>query len=259
MDEKNQKKLINELNDSCTAVATGSWSCNELVYDLDSLAIIAAYGVGIDGIDLARAKQNNIRVTNTPDVLNDDVADIALALVLATTRNIITADQYVRSGHWENAPMDYGSGLAGKTLGIVGLGRIGEAVAKRALPFKLKIAYHNRTPKGPDYTYFPSIIELATASDILLCVLPGGAETHHLINNEVLTALGPEGIFINIGRGSTVNEAELINSLSRGFIAGAGLDVYANEPNISLTLRGMKNVILLPHIGSATLETRRAM
>lgn len=259
LDVKDQKQLITELNGACKAVASGSWDCTDLIYKLDSLAIIAAYGVGVDGIDLVRAKQKNIKVTNTPDVLNDDVADVALSLILATTRNIVNADHYVRSGLWANAPMAYGSGLAGRTLGIVGLGRIGEAVAERALPFKLKIAYHNRTPKISKYTYFPSLLDLAKASDILVCVLPGGEKTRNLINHEVLSALGPEGILINIGRGSVVDEPALIDLLSRNAIAGAGLDVYATEPNVPVELRRLKNAVLLPHIGSATLETRHAM
>ena len=259
LDPRDQGKLISKLNGSCKAVASGSWDCNDLIYNLDSLEIIAAYGVGVDGIDLVRAKQNNIKVTNTPDVLNDDVADIALSLILATTRNIVNADHYVRSGHWSNAPMAYGSGLAGRTLGIVGLGRIGEAVAERALPFKLNIAYHNRTQKISEYTYFSSLLDLAKASDILVCVLPGGDKTRHLVNHQVLSALGPNGIFINIGRGSAVDEAALIDLLSRNAIAGAGLDVYSTEPNVPLELRKLKNAVLLPHIGSATMETRHEM
>jgi lactate dehydrogenase-like 2-hydroxyacid dehydrogenase len=259
LDTRDQGKLITKLNGSCKAVASGSWDCNDLIYNLDSLEIIAAYGVGVDGIDLVRTKQNNIKVTNTPDVLNNDVADIALSLVLATTRNIVNADQYVRSGQWSSAQMAYGSGLAGRTLGIVGLGRIGEAVAERALPFKLNIAYHNRTKKTSEYTYFSSLLDLAKASDILVCILPGGEETRHLVNHQVLSALGPDGIFINIGRGSAVDEAALIDLLSRNAIAGAGLDVYSTEPNVPLELRKLKNAVLLPHIGSATMETRHEM
>ena len=254
-----QIALIAKLDGQCKVAVTGSWTFNERAYSLRSLSLISAFGVGIDGIDINLTKENQIRVTNTPDVLNDDVADIALTLILTTSRNIINADRYARSGLWEKSPMRYGSGLAGKTLGILGFGRIGEAVAERVLPLKLKIAYHNRKEKDSPYKYFASPIDLAQNSDILLCILPGGQETQRIINAEVFEALGPTGIFINIGRGTSVDESSLIEFLSRKKIAGAGLDVYAAEPSIPKALRELDNTVLLPHIGSATIETRNAM
>ena len=259
LSSESQVALITQLEGQCKAAVTGSWAFNEAAYKLESLSLISAFGVGIDGIDINRTKEQHITVTNTPDVLNDDVADVALALILATSRNIINADKYVRSGLWEQSSMNYGSGLAGKTLGIVGLGRIGQAVVERALPLKLKIAYHNRNKKDSPHKYFTSLIDLAKHSDILLCVLPGGHETEKAINSEVLKALGPKGIFINIGRGTSVDEDCLIELLSRKQIAAAGLDVYATEPSRPKALRKLENVVLLPHIGSATVETRKAM
>ena len=252
--------LVKTLKDSCSAVASASWSCDPAVYNLDSLKFIGCFGVGVDGVDFDKAADLNVRVSNTPDVLNDAVADIAIALILGITRNIINADAYVRSKSWQiSGPFEFGQGLQGKTLGILGLGRIGEAIAERALPLGLKIAYHNRHEKKVPYSYLSSIDELASNSDILLCMLPGGAETKHLINETVLRKLGPDGYFINVGRGSSVDESALARALSEGQIAGAGLDVYENEPRVPDALLTQSNLILLPHIGSATEQTRTAM
>ena len=233
--------------------------CDERVYDLRSIKIIAAFGVGVEGINFLKTKRDGIKVTNTPGVLNDAVADIAIALILTTMRNIINAEKFVRNNSWEEGPFPPSRSLAGKTLGIVGLGRIGDAIVHRALPFKMKIAYHNRSTKNLPYAYYPSILELADNSDILLCVLPGGEETRQVIDGQVLQALGPEGIFINVGRGTSVDEKALMAALADGSIAGAGLDVLANEPHVPEPLKKMDNVVLLPHIGSATFETRAEM
>lgn len=254
-----QLDLINDLQGKCKAAATGSWECDSLVYKLNSLEIISCFGVGVDAINFQEIGKRGIRITNTPDVLNDSVADIALALILATTRRIVIADKFVRSNQWQNAPLALANGLANKTLGIIGLGRIGDAVIQRALAFKLKIAYHNRTPKSLPYTYYPSISELATNSDILLSLLPGGDATQGAIDSEILRNLGPDGVFINVGRGSSVNEEALVEALQSKHISAAGLDVYADEPNVHEALINMENTVLLPHIGSATIETRRAM
>ena len=165
----------------------------------------------------------------------------------------------IRGGEWHNGAFPLGNGLAGKTLGILGLGSIGEDIAKRALASRMSIAYHNRRKKDRPYLYCSSISELARVSDILLCMLPGGEETANVINRDVLHKLGPLGTFINVGRGSSVNETDLVNALQSGAIAGAGLDVYQKEPEVPKELLSMDNVVLLPHVGSATLETRRAM
>lgn len=254
-----KKNLIQELQGKCEAIATASWMVDEIIYELDSLKIISCFGVGVDAVNFKVTRSRGIRVSNTPDVLNDAVADIAIALVLATTRNIVNADRFVREKKWSQGPFPFGMGLAGKTLGIVGCGRIGEEIADRALTFGLEIAYHNRNPKDLPYSYHSSIADLAEASDILLCMLPGGEGTRNAINADILEKLGPTGIFINVGRGSSVDEVALASALQNQQIFAAGLDVYTDEPNVPEQLLEMDNVVLLPHIGSATVETRRAM
>ena len=259
LNEPQQEELVVSRRGEIRAVATASWATNPLIYKLPNLEIIACFGVGVDGIDFDITRPRGIKVTNTPTVLNDAVADIAISLILATQRNLINADRFVRDNSWADGPFPFGKGLAGKTLGILGLGEIGEEIAERAKAFKLKIAYHNRSPKDIPFVYYSSAAELAAHSDILLSMLPGGTETHHLINADIFDNLGPEGTFINVGRGSTVDELALIAALQQGKIASAGLDVYECEPDVPDQLKLMKNVVLFPHIGSATVETRRAM
>ena len=255
-----KRELIAQLEGRCEAAASASWVCDEIVYELSSLRVLSCFGVGVDGVDFGRTRAGGIAVTNTPDVLNDAVADLAMALILATTRNIVNADRFVRAGKWLEGPFPFGAGLAGRTLGVLGLGRIGDAIVRRAEPFGLRFAYHNRRRKDDvSFPFFETARELALHSDILLNVLPGGPETQGLVDLEVLDALGPEGIFINVGRGSSVNESALVQALRLGLIAGAGLDVYAAEPRAPEELMTMDNVVLLPHIGSATVETRAAM
>ena len=254
-----QADFLHALDGKCRAAVSASWVCDPAVYDIPSLQFIACFGVGVDGIDFQRTAEAGIRVSNTPGVLDDAVADLGLALLLGLARDIANADRFVRDGSWLKGPYPFGTSLAGKTLGILGLGRIGEAVARRALPFGLHIAYYNRHPKPVPYTYHDTPTALATASDILLCVLPGGKATQNIVDREVLKALGPKGYFINIGRGTSVNEPHLIEALQNGQIAAAGLDVYEREPDIPESLKSLNNVLLLPHIGSATPETRGAM
>lgn len=254
-----QRALIDQLAGNCVAVATASWTTDPLIYELPKLELISCFGVGVDGIDLGITKARGIQVSNTPSVLNDAVADLAMGLVLATSRNLINADAHARQGNWELAPFPFGHSLAGKTLGIVGLGAIGEEIALRALAFRMKIAYHNRNRKDLPFPYFDSIAKLARASDILLCMLPGGSATEKIIDGKVFEALGPDGIFINVGRGTCVDEDALIAALTSGQIAAAGLDVYAKEPHIPKALARLSNTVLFPHIGSSTVETRRAM
>ena len=254
-----KQELIEALQGNCEIAATASWTCDPLVYELNSLRLIAAFGVGVDGIDFSTTRSQDIRVSNTPDVLNDGVADLAMALILATMRDLVNADQFSRNGCWTEGPFPFGMSMAGKTLGIAGLGRIGEAIVHRALPFKVNIAYHNRRPKNLPYSYYPTLEALAEASDILLCMLPGGADTDNLINASVLEKLGPDGVFVNVGRGNSVDDSALISALQSKRIKAAGLDVYKDEPYIPEAYKGLDNVILLPHIGSATVETRREM
>jgi len=254
-----QVKLVQKLKPICKAVATASWQTSPLVYELPNLEVISCFGVGVDGIDFEITGPRNIKVTNTPAVLNDAVADIAMALILMSQRNLVNADRFVRAAEWRNGPFPLGKGLAGKTLGILGLGSIGEDIAKRALASKMKIAYYNRRRKNLPYTYCSNIFELARASDILLCMLPGGEQTANIVNRDVFAELGLRGTFINVGRGSSVDEKDLTEALRSGTIAAAGLDVYQNEPEVPEELLSMDNVVLLPHVGSATVETRQDM
>jgi lactate dehydrogenase-like 2-hydroxyacid dehydrogenase len=227
---------------------------------LPSLKIIANFGVGVDNIDLAAAQARNIIVTNTPDVLNDCVADAAMALVLNTLRRFARAEAYLRAGEWvSRGPYPLTTSLRGKTLGILGLGRIGAAIAQRAEVFGMKIRYHNRHKKDVAYPYDADPIALAKNSDVLMIVAPGGRETDRIVNAAVLDALGPQGYLINIARGSLVDEPALLIYLQEKKIAGAGLDVYADEPRVPPEFFTLDNAVLFPHVGSATLETRTAM
>jgi lactate dehydrogenase-like 2-hydroxyacid dehydrogenase len=235
-----------------------------LISQLPALEIISVMGVGYDGIDVAAAKARGVVVTHTPDVLNDDVADLALALMLATARQIPAADRFVRAGQWPLGPMPLARKLSGARLGIVGMGRIGQAIAHRAQAFGMAIAYTARSAKAElPQRYLPSAEALAEESDFLVVITPGGAGTRHLIDARVLAALGRSGpgggILVNVARGSVVDEAALIDALERGVVAGAGLDVFENEPNVPERLRALPQVVLTPHVGSATQGTRQAM
>jgi lactate dehydrogenase-like 2-hydroxyacid dehydrogenase len=226
---------------------------------LPKLEIISNFGVGVDQIDLEAARQRKIIVTNTPDVLNECVADTALALVLNTLHKYPQSEQYLRAGKWLGAPYPLTTSLGGKTLGILGLGRIGEAIAKRAMACGMTIRYHNRNKKAVPYPYDPDPVILAKNSDVLLVVTPGGAATANLVNAKVLDALGAEGYLVNIARGSVVDEPVLLKYLQEKKIAGAGLDVFADEPRVPEAFFKLDNAVLFPHVASATVETRKAM
>jgi lactate dehydrogenase-like 2-hydroxyacid dehydrogenase len=227
---------------------------------LPKLEIISNFGVGVDAIDLAAAKQRRIIVTNTPDVLNECVSDTAMALVLDTLRRFPASESYLRSGYWATrGAFPLTTSLGGKTLGILGLGRIGESIARRAPAFGMKIRYHNRNRKSVPYAYDADAVALAKNSDVLLVATPGGAETSKIVDARVLDALGPKGYLVNIARGSVVDEPVLLRYLKEGRIAGAGLDVFDNEPKINPEWFGIENAVLYPHVGSATVETRTAM
>ena len=231
-----------------------------LLSQLPHAKVVSVFGVGYDGVDVQAAIEHGIPVTHTPDVLTDDVADLAMGLVLSVGRAIPQADKFVRAGQWPNGPIALARKVSGARMGIVGMGRIGKAIAKRASGFGMSIAYTARTEK-PDsgYRFFASAAALAAQVDFLVVITPGGAGTHHLINAEVLKALGPRGFLINVARGSVVDEQALIQALQNGTIAGAGLDVFANEPQVPEALWSMGNVVLTPHMASATTETRQAM
>jgi lactate dehydrogenase-like 2-hydroxyacid dehydrogenase len=232
----------------------------DLIAQLPALEVISVMGVGYDGIDVAAAKAKGVVVTHTPDVLNDDVADLAIALMLAWARQIGRADRFVRAGEWTAGPLPLGRKMSGARLGIVGMGRIGQAIAHRASAFGMTISYTARSAK-PDLplTYYPTAATLAAQSDFLVLITPGGAATRKLVDAEVLRALGPNGCVVNVARGSVIDETALIEALKAGTIAGAALDVFESEPNVPQALREMDNVVLTPHIGSATAQTRRAM
>ncbi|WP_367717992.1 2-hydroxyacid dehydrogenase [Nitratireductor sp. GISD-1A_MAKvit] len=227
-----------------------------------NLEIIANFGVGYDAVDAAHAVRRGVMVTNTPDVLTDEVADTAVGLLLNTVRELPRAEQWLREGRWvrEGAYPFSRASLRGRTVGIFGMGRIGQAIAQRLAAFGLPISYHNRRPvENCPYAYFDTLQGLASAVDTLICVAPGGAATNRAINAEVLEALGPDGVFVNIGRGSTVDEEALVSALENGTILAAGLDVFANEPHVPDALLDLRNVSLLPHVGSASVATRKAM
>jgi hydroxypyruvate reductase len=231
-----------------------------LIAQLPALEIVSIMGVGYDGVDVAACKTRGVVVTHTPDVLNDDVADLALALALNIARRIPQADRHVRDGKWPQGPMPLATKMSGARLGLVGMGRIGQAIAQRALAFGMSIAYTARSAKPAlPYAFHATPRELAAASDFLVVITPGGAATRKMIDASVLEALGPKGCLINVARGSVVDEAALIDALQRGVIAGAALDVFENEPNVPEALRALDNVVLTPHIGSATVATRQAM
>ena len=233
-----------------------------LMEQLPALEAIVSHGVGYDTIDIEAARERGIAVSNTPGVLDDCVADLALTLLLSTARRLCEADRHVRSGLWETTGFGLSTSLRGKRCGILGLGNIGVQIARRAEAFGMEIAYCNRKPRPgmpAHYRHVSDPVALARESDFLVVATPGGAQTRHLVDARVLEALGPAGHLINISRGSVVDEAALIDALAQGRIAGAGLDVYADEPRVPQALRAMDNVTLTPHMASATRETRRAM
>lgn len=232
----------------------------DLIDSLPALEIVSSFSVGLDKVDLGYCKEKGVRVTNTPDVLTDDVADLAIGLMLATLRGICECDRYVRNGLWKKGDFKLTTKFSGKKVGIIGLGRIGAAIAKRAEAFNCPISYYSRSQKPESkYKYLPSVVELASDCDILVVACPLTEQTRHIINREVLDALGPKGFLINIGRGPHIDEPELVSALVERRIAGAGLDVFENEPHVPEELFGLDNVVLLPHVGSGTVETRNAM
>jgi hydroxypyruvate reductase len=254
-------KLIAEFGPSIRAIVTGGahGAGNEIVDALPALEIIAINGIGTDAVDLGRARARSVRVTTTPDVLTDDVADLAIGLMLAVSRRICVADRFVRAGRWPAAQLPLSAKVSGKRLGIFGLGHVGRSVARRAEGFAMSIAYCERHPADVAYRFVPWLEDLAGESDFLVIAASGGAATRGIVNRPVLDALGPSGILINVARGSVVDEAALVAALVEDRLGGAGLDVFAHEPNVPEALWDMDNVVLQPHRASATAETRRAM
>jgi lactate dehydrogenase-like 2-hydroxyacid dehydrogenase len=237
----------------------GAGASRALMESLPLLRLIACFGVGVDAIDLVAAREHGIAVTNTPDVLTDDVADLAIGLMLATLRGIACADRYVRAGRWLRGAMPVQKKVSGKSLGIVGMGRIGQAIAVRAAAFSMSIAWTGPRAKDLPWRYEPDLIALARQSDVLIAACPGGAPTLGLISRAVLEALGSKGVFVNIARGSVVDETALVELLTTGELGAAGLDVFVDEPRVPEALFTLENVVLQPHQASATRETRSAM
>lgn len=255
---------IAQYREDIQVLATSAFNAasTDFLEQFPRLKAICNLGVGYDNIDIAYAQARGLVVSNTPDVLDDCVADLAWGLIIATLRGMGMAERFVRDGRWTSrlASVPLGHRVTGKRLGIVGLGRIGLAIAQRAQGFAMPVRYHNRRPRSDSaYEYADSLHALAEWADVLVIATTGGPGTRHLIDAKVLQALGPDGFLINVARGSVIDEAALVDALTHHRIAGAGLDVYDDEPNVPASLLGLDNVVLMPHIASATVETRRAM
>jgi lactate dehydrogenase-like 2-hydroxyacid dehydrogenase len=255
--------LSAELRGRIRAIATEAnrGANRALIMALPRLEVISLFGVGTDSVDLAAARERGIPVTNTPGILTDEVADLAIGLMLASARQIVFADRYVRDGSWASkGPLPLGRSVANKTMGVVGLGGIGRAIADRGAAFRMRVIYSGprRKPDVP-YDYVDDLVELARQSDFLMVACKGGPETRHLVSAAVIAALGPAGTLINVARGSVVDEDALIKALSGGHLGHAALDVFEREPDPAPALLELPNVIVQPHQGSATLETRTAV
>lgn len=237
----------------------GTATPTSLLDGLPKLEIISVFGVGYDGVPVAYCRTRGIKVTNTPDVLTDDVADVAVALIMMTGRGFVRLNRFVHAGEWEKRGPELTTKLSGKRVGILGLGRIGKAIAARVRALGMEVSYTGRNKQDVPYRFVPDLKALAAESDFLVVASPGGAATRNMVNADVLAALGRKGTIVNIARGSIIDEPALVAALQAGTIKAAGLDVFVDEPHIPAPLLAMENVVLLPHVGSATNETRKAM
>jgi len=237
----------------------GTVTPTTLLDALPALEIISVFGVGYDGVPVDYCRKRGLKVTNTPDVLTEDVADVAVALVMMTGRGFVRLNRFAQAGEWKKRGPELTTKLAGRTVGILGLGRIGKAIAERVSAMGMKVAYTGRKPQQVAYRFVSDLKGLAAESDFLVVACPGGAATKNMVDAGVLAALGKKGTIVNIARGSIIDEPALVAALTAGTIKGAGLDVFADEPNIPEALFAMDNVVVLPHVGSATRETRQAM
>jgi lactate dehydrogenase-like 2-hydroxyacid dehydrogenase len=264
IEAEDREALLNRIADRVRALAvtyTNQKIDADFMGRFPKLEFVSSFGVGYDHVDARWAGGHGIIVTNTPDVLNEEVADTTLGLLLCTVREFPQGDRFVRAGKWEQGayPLSPAS-LRDRSVGIVGMGRIGQAIARRLEAFRVPIVYHSRRPQaGVPYKHYPSLLDMAREIDVLVIIVPGGAETRNMINAEVLEALGPTGIVINMARGSVIDEPALIAALRDKKIFAAGLDVFANEPHVPQELIDMDNVVLFPHLGSASVHTRSAM
>jgi hydroxypyruvate reductase len=257
-----RETMIASLAERVTAVASSNPRGIDAatIAKLPKLKVISHFGVGYETVDVDAAASRGIKVTNTPDVLTEEVADLAIALVLATLRRIPQGDRYVREGKWLKGAMPLADTAQGKTLGIIGAGRIGQAIARRALALNMKIAYQGPNKKSAlPWPYFADPVALAKESDVVMVACPGGEATKNLVSRAVIDAIGPEGYIVNIARGSIIDEPALLEALQQNRIAGAGLDVFVDEPRVPEAFFALDNVVLQPHVGSATHTTRKAM
>jgi len=255
-------EIVAEFGDRIRGIATRGRQKTDaaLIASLPKLEIISNFGVGYDSIDVPAAMARGIIVTNTPDVLNEEVADFTVGLLLSTIRELPQADRFLRDGKWPRGAYPLTQTLRDRTIGFVGMGRIGQAIAKRIAAFGVPIVYHSRKPQaGVAYKYYSNLKAMAADVDTLIAIVPGGASTRHMINADILAALGPRGILINVARGSVVDQDALAEALRKGVIHGAGLDVFADEPNVPQSLLALSNVVMVPHVGSGTHHTRAVM
>jgi lactate dehydrogenase-like 2-hydroxyacid dehydrogenase len=264
LDAKDKAAFVKEVGNKIKAIAI-AYTANKVdgnfLQQFPNLEQVSSFGVGYDHIDAKWAGEHGIVVTNTPEVLNEEVADTALGLLLCTVREFPQSDRYLRAGKWKEAqyPLTKAT-LRDRTVGMVGMGRIGKAIARRLEAFGVPVVYHSRNPQaGVNYKYYPKLLDMAHNVDTLMVIVPGGASTKSMINAEVLKALGPRGVLINMARGSVVDEPALIEALQKRTIYSAGLDVFANEPDVPKELIAMDHIVLFPHLGSSTEATRAAM
>jgi lactate dehydrogenase-like 2-hydroxyacid dehydrogenase len=257
---KDPDALLKSVADRVRGIVGGATPAS-VINALPKAEIIAHFGVGYDGVDVAAAKARGLPVTNTPDVLTNAVAELTIGLMLALSRRIVVADRYIRDGKW-TAPntFPFAHELNGKTVGILGLGRIGKEIAARAQAMRMRVVYHgrHRQPDEP-HIYYDNLADMARDSDWLVIIAPGGKATEKIVDRKVLEALGPDGYLLNIARGSIVDEPVLVEFLQQNKLAGAALDVFADEPRVPKALLGLDNVVLTPHIGSASRQTRDKM
>ncbi len=259
---KDRDAMIASVAERITAVASSNSGGIDgaTMAKLPKLATISHFGVGYDTVDVEAARKRGIAVTNTPDVLTDDVADLAIGLLLGAVRKIPQGDRYVREGKWLKGAMALTDTIQGKSVGIIGMGRIGRAIARRALAFNLKIAYQGPNKKNDiSWPYYSDLAALAKEVDYLVAACPGGEATRGIVNRAVIDALGPRGVFVNISRGSVADESALLEALQQGRLGGAGLDVFVDEPKVPEGFLALDNVVLQPHVGSASHQTRQAM
>lgn len=252
--------LLAKIAPKVRAIATNGTAPREVIAALPKLELISSFGVGYDGVDVAACREHGVRLTNTPDVLNDAVAELTLGLMIALCRRIPQADFHVREGLWLEGAYPLTAELTGKRVGILGLGRIGKEIARRCQAFRMRVAYHGRTEQAFEpYEYYPNLTAMAHDVDWLVVIAPGSPETRGIVSRKVLEALGHKGCLVNVSRGSLVDESALVGMLQSGALGGAALDVFADEPRAPEVLFGLDNVVLSPHQGSATVKTRNAM